>query len=203
MDNDENILIRYIDGVLSSGEKEAFEKELDTNATLRDELEKMRSAKEAVRLFGLKQQVGNIHEEMMGELSASRRSYGAARRILRYSIAVAASLLLILGAWIVYNFVTLSSEKVYGSKYQVYELVNVRGNEPAESALEEAYRAKNYKLVLKLHGGKNEKNTRANFLAGLSALELNDNVNAIEYFKNVLAENAKNKKRDFNDEAEY
>src|SRR5688572_1340580 len=108
MDNVDNILIRYIDGELSTAEKELLEKELESNQALNEELENLRSAREAVRLFGLKQQVGSIHAEMMQELSANRRKFSGTGRIVRYTIAIAASILLIVGAYVIYNFVTLS-----------------------------------------------------------------------------------------------
>lgn len=200
MDNVDYILTRYLDGELTAPEKEKLEEELLTNQSLKDELESLRLAREAVRLYGLKQQVGTIHAQMMKELPRSKQKIHRVGKAVRYVIAIAASVLLIVGAYVIYNFVTLSSDKVYASKYQSYELATFRDGETTESATEKAFRAKNYRKVIQLSasGGVKEK-----FLCGVSSMELKDNTSAIECFNAVLEENIRTKKQTFQDETEY
>ena len=203
MDNDDIILYQYLDGELSTGEKENLEKQLEINEAMRTSLERIREAREAVRYFGLHQQVGNIHADMMKELAISRQRKSSPRKILRYTIAVAASLLLVIGAYVVYNFITLSSDKVFASRFQSYELVNMRGNQTEETAMEKAYRQKDFRQVIAIQDKNKYESAEENFLSGMASMELKDNSHAIEYFKKVIDINKKGGKTQFKDEAEY
>jgi hypothetical protein len=203
MDNGDIILYRYLDGELSVGEKEDLEKQLETNEALRSSLERLRETREAVRYYGLHQQVGNIHADMMKELSFTRQRKNSPRKIIRYTIAVAASLLLVVAAYVVYNFITLSSDKVFASRFQSYELVNMRGNQADETAMEQAYRQKDFRQVIAIQGKNKYESAEENFLSGMASMELKDNTHAIEYFKKVIEVNKKSGKTQFKDEAEY
>jgi hypothetical protein len=203
MTSDDNILIRYLDGELSIVEKDELEKELELNSDLKDELIRLRTTREAVKLFGLQQKVGNLHGEMMNELRPATRSIGSARKRIRYAVAIAASIILVVGIYMVYNFVTLSSEKVYNANYQAYELANMRGESITETPMEKAFRQKQYKQVLALHKKNTSETTKEKFLSGVSAMELDNNAQAINFFKSVKAENELTGKNDFGDEADY
>lgn len=202
MDNGENILARYLDGELSVEEKQILEKNLVSNPELQQELERLRISREAIRLFGLKEQVSVIHKQMMQEL-APKKNRKQASRIIRYTMGVAASLLLIVGGWLAYNFVTLSSDKVFASRYQSYELANLRDGSADETAIEKAYHEKNYKEVLSLNKSEKAPSINENFLCGAAALELKENTRAIDCFRNVLLADKTAKQPLLKDEAEY
>src|SRR5258706_11513819 len=75
----------------------------------------------------------------------------AIRRIIRYSIAVAAAVVLIVAGIIGYNFYNLSSNKVFISNYHPYELSALRdGDSTQVSPVEKAYREKDYKKAVEL-----------------------------------------------------
>src|SRR5829696_2476669 len=97
-----------------------------------------------------------------------------ARRIIRYSVAIAASVLLILVVIEGYKFYTLSPEKLYEENYTVYELAAIRDNiDSAESKIEKVYRQKNYAEVINLN--KNSVlSVKDVFLTGMSFLEIED-----------------------------
>ena len=202
MDNSDNILVRYLDGELNVAEKQELEHELNTNARLKADLESLQSTRKAIRLYGLKQKVGSIHSQMMNELSSSK-TRTAPRKLIRYTIAAAASILLLVGTYMIYNFVSLSPDKIYTSRYQPYELVNVRSGQERQTAVEKAYREKNYSLVLKIHSENKPFTVKDGFLCGVSALELNDNVKAIDCFNSVLKENWNSGNQAYIDAAEY
>ncbi|MBC7874129.1 MAG: hypothetical protein H7Y01_09050 [Ferruginibacter sp.] len=201
-------LVQYLDGELSQTEKDSVEQQLAADQSLQDELDRLRSTREAVKLYGLQQKVAGIHVQMMDQLQSQEKkirpaAFGSARKIMRYSIAVAASLLLIVGGYMAYNFVTLSSDKVFASRYRSYGLVTVRDGNTNETPLVKAYREKKYKEVVRIIDTGEDKTTEGKFLGGTAALELNDNEKAITWLKEVLESNKKTGKSVLDDEAEY
>ena len=203
MDHDETILTRYLDGELSEDEKIALELEISAHPELQEELESLRSTREAVKFYGLKQRVAEIHGEMMKELSSRPKKLARVSKLVRYTVAIAASLLLIIGGYAIYNFVTLSSEKVYTAHYQPYELVNVRDTQSSDSEVEKAFREKNYRKVISLNGDKKNATAKENFIYGASELELKDNIKAIDFFKKAQLANKKTTQPVLSDEIEY
>src|SRR5436190_23931334 len=74
------------------------------------------------------------------------------RSVVRYSIAIAASVLLIVICIVGFNFYRLSSDKLFAEKYIAYDLTTTPGeNEQPGSKIEKAYRQKNYAEVIKLN----------------------------------------------------
>jgi tetratricopeptide (TPR) repeat protein len=189
--NDETVL-NYLDGILPEGEKQAFESRLKTEAALQEELEGLQLAREAVKSYGLKEQVAGIHKEMMQELKqpAPVRKISSFRRIIRYSVAAAASIIVIFLGVQGYNFYQLSPEKLFNDEYKGYDLT-VRDNGTA-SPVEKDFTAKNYKAVVD-QVKRNQSplasqgvTTKDILLSGLSNLELKNSAAAIADFKTVI-----------------
>lgn len=189
--NNSELLVRYLDGELEAEEKLRLEEQIAADKSLQEELENLKLAREAVRLYGLSQKISGIHQQMMEEMkpAAPVRQIGNARRILRYSAAVAASVLLVYIGVEGYNYVTLTPEKIFARNYQVYEMSTLRDEAPA-SAIEKAYREKNYRQVIALYEQLSPENDiESVFLAGMARLELNETEKAIELLQKVLSLN--------------
>ena len=90
-------LVLYLDGELAGVEKENLEQQLTADKVLQGQLDSLKSTREAVKLYGLQQKVSVIHHQMMKELQPRIKKTGSAGKFFRYSIAVAAGLLLIIG----------------------------------------------------------------------------------------------------------
>ncbi len=200
--NMSELLVRYLDGELSGTEKENLEQQLATDNSLQEELESLKTAREAVKQFGLHHTVTGIHREMMKEMQLPVRKMNTTRRIIRYSIAVAASIILAVGGIMVYHIFTLSSNRIFASNYRSYELGTLRDGGTHETPVEKAYREKNYKEVVALTE-KSQVAREESFLSAMSYLELNNNTMAIERFKRVLFLNQEDKSGLWKDEAEY
>jgi tetratricopeptide (TPR) repeat protein len=198
-------LMRYIDGEMTESEKIDFEKQLAADRSLKQALGDLQLAKDAVRSYGLKEKVSGIHREMMKELKteAPVRHISNVRRIIRLSIAVAASVLLIFVCIEVYNFYSLSSEKLFAENYTAYELTTTRSeNDSAGSKIEKAYREKNYGEVIKLNTN-SVLSIKDVFLTGMSYLETNDLSKAISNFQVVIADLKDQKSSVMKEAAEY
>lgn len=196
-------LVRYLDGELNEDEKKIIEQQLNSDSVLQQEYNSLLAAREAIRHYGLQQQVKGVHQQMMGEFQVPVKKIGSKRRIIRNAVAVAASVVLLLAGYAAFNFFTLSSEKVFNSNFRVFELTMMRGDGAGESAAEKAYREKNYKEVIRIHDAGEDHTRKGEFLCGVAALELKDNKKAITCFTEVLDQNKQASVLILNDETEY
>ena len=198
--NDE-LLVRYLDNELTEEEKLDMEARLTSEASLRQQLEDLRIAREAVRLYGIRNQVSVIHREMVKKGQAPVRKITSSRRVLKYSMSVAAGIVLLIGAFMAYNFFSLSADKVYSSNYRQYELSTVRGN-TEESGAVKAYREKKFREVISINEA-GDSSITAGFLAAMSRLELNNPAEAIPGLEKLVELNSQLSQPLFRDEAEY
>jgi tetratricopeptide (TPR) repeat protein len=198
-------LIKYLDDELTSAEREEFERRLVIDAGLRQELEDLKTARAAVRLFGLKQQVGSIHHQMMAERKSQPvvRSISPVRRVIRYSISIAASIFLVATIVIGYYFFTLSSAGLYNSQYHAYELPAVRGESNAPSQLEMDYQRGQYNAVIEDRQKIQNASPKDEFLAGIAYLQTDNIATAISSFQSVIKKNRSANTSIFNDDAQY
>lgn len=197
-------LVLYIDGALADSDKKAVEGLIASDTAVQAGYESLLAARAAVMHYGLRQKVASIHKKMMEETGAPVRSISPARKIFRYSMAAAAGLLLLIGAYTVYNFISLSPGKVFSANYRGYELSNTRDvNGPESTAAEKAFAAKNYKEIIRIHDAGEDHSPKGEFLCGVSALELKDDAKAIKCFNEVLEANKKSGQNILNDESEY
>jgi hypothetical protein len=164
----------------------------------------MELASAFVKSIDLKQQVAGVHNEMMKELNiATVKTIGRFRRLLRYGLALAACLLLIAGGYLAYLFFSLSPEKLFSKKYLAYELTVQRDTGVREeSAMEKAYREKDFAGVIRLNAA-SVPGVKDIFLTGISYLETGDASRAAASFQNALAAIEKNGPAGLKDETEY
>lgn len=172
---------------------------MDNSTQNNDEFE---LAREAVRQYGLRKRVAEVHREMMNELKTPVRTITPSKKVLRYSMSVAAGIILLVGAFMIYNFFTLSPDKVYASRYQAFEISTTRSNS-TDDALVKAYREKNYREVVRIHSSGADSSIAATFFAAMSNLELSNLNEAILQLEEVVGKNRDRRTPVFRDEAEY
>ena len=125
------------------------------------------------------------------------------RRIVRYSVTVAASVLLIIVCIVGYNFYRLSSDRLFAENYSTYELTITRGEDDSTgSKIEKAYREKKYPEVIKLNAS-SVLSVKDIFLTAMSFLETNDPSRAISNFQVVIADVKDDKNSALKDTTEY
>ena len=206
MDNSANNmsekLVRYLDGELSGNEKVNFEKQIAADKDLQNELEALQLTREAVRSYGLKQQVAAIHQQMMNELQSPVRKISHTRQIARFSIAIAATVLVVFLASVIFKSNNLSSDKLFAENYHSYELSTTRDGVSTETPIEKAYKEKDYKQVTLL-GDRSVNNVKDIFLSAMSYLELKNDNKSIEEYRKVIAKNESAGTNVLKDAAEY
>lgn len=198
--HDDN-LVRYLDGEMEAEERRLFEQRLQTDEKLQDQLEQMQIAAETVKYYGLVDQVARVHKKA---IPSRRQTTGSKvvpfRRFLRYSIAVAASILFILVTWQAYNFFKLSPEVVYAEAFVDYNIPTARGEDQKDTAVFiQLYKAKYYDSLVRLEDKFPADNDQEFFFTGLAHLHQEDAFYAIPPLETVVANAASVYKQD----AEY
>ena len=90
-------LVRYLDGELDKGERTGMEQQLASSLFLQQEYTSLLLTREAIRYAALQQKVRGLHRQMMQELQSPVRQMTHNRKFVRYVVAVAASVVLLLG----------------------------------------------------------------------------------------------------------
>lgn len=178
------MLVRYLDGELPGPKRLELEAWLANDPSLRLELESLQQAREAIRLKGLRQRVAGIHAKIMRERKGSVKKISQASRIIRFSLSIAAAILLVFGGLTAYNYYMLSPSKVFTENYFSYELNNTRDAGTRESEIRKAYREKDFGRVSKL--GEKAGNGDDILLAAMAHMELRQFTEAIEKYREVL-----------------
>src|SRR4051812_38101818 len=90
-------LMRYIDNEMSEAEKENFEKNLTSDPALRQQVERLLMAKDAVRYYGLAQSVEAVRKQWEGKAAstATEAKIIPIKNYVRYIFAAACVLILI------------------------------------------------------------------------------------------------------------
>jgi len=126
-----------------------------------------------------------------------------ARRIVRYTVAVAASILLVIVCIVAYNFYRLSPDSLFTENYTPYELMTASSeNDSTGSEIEKTYREKKYAELININKT-SVLSVKDIFLTGMAYLETNDLSKAISSFQVVIADVKDDKASVLKDAAEY
>jgi tetratricopeptide (TPR) repeat protein len=199
------ILIQYLDNELSPEDKTNLENQLNHDAVMQQELENLTIAKSAIKAYGLKKHVGNIHAQMMHEMvveKATPAQQGIIRRLVKISMKVAAAIFIIVLGVAVYQYTSITPDKVFASNYKPYTLGVNRGVVKTND-IEKVFQEKDYAKVIAQFEVIKEADAKEYFLAAIAYMEKSSYKNAIAAFKNVLSKNTLNKTSIFNDDSEY
>jgi tetratricopeptide (TPR) repeat protein len=181
-------MMLYLDGELLGSAKDDFEKQLSADPALKEELERLIVAKESVRMLGLKQDIASLHVTMMNELGKSHR-IGAypvrLRRMVRYGLAIAASALVIFMGIEGYRFYELTPDNLFKEHYSIFELSSSRGSVDSVSAIEKAYRDRDFPEVITVEAKQNSPVAKNRLLAGIAYLETGEIEQAIITFQQI------------------
>ena len=193
-------IINYLDGELTGEDLKQFEALLAADDAVRQELENLQLAQNAVRSYGLKAQVASVHGEMMAELGHEEERPATIYRFMRPALRIAASLLVLLSAIGVYEYATVSAGKLYSENYQQYQESVSRGAAET-SPLEKAYLAGNPALVISLSRKMDSTTNKVKFLTAQSYLATHQYLQAMGLFYTVI--NSPSSDGSFKDDAEY
>jgi tetratricopeptide (TPR) repeat protein len=191
-------LVDYVDNVTPDDQRPEVEALLATDPAWKEAWQQLLMTRAAIKQYGLKEQVAAIHTELKGGKGLIR-TMQPSRRIIRTSMSVAATLLLIIGGYLVYNFYTLSPEKVLAHYYSTYQLPELRSGNSQTDSLELAYKEGNYRAVPRYFKGSDTNSTRHRFLVANAWYETGNTEKAIAQYQVILRDSGSL----FHDESEY
>lgn len=189
MDDIYNQIEKYLSGMLSKVEKEAFENKMKEDKDLSSEVDLFRDMMGGLRLRNnknLKNRLNEIHEQEVGTSSKVRP--------IRWKqwLAAAAILLLLVTAYFVLRPGSPSPDLIYASHFEPYEPDwTSRGDAPALSLqqVKQLYENKQYENLLLLLDEstlqKGPDNVKITMLKGIAQLETNQYQAARQSFENV------------------
>lgn len=145
--NDE-LLMRYLDGELSKEERIQFENEMQNAPELKDRIRKLQIAIEAVRQAGTAEKIRGLHKKLIGEqMYNDEKADRPIRKIIRISLGIAASIVLMVAALGIYTY-QLSSEKTFENHFLTYATSTSRGSLEYESKTPQLFQEKKYQQIV-------------------------------------------------------
>lgn len=181
----DELLIRYLDGELSAEEKAGLEERLRTDRALQEQLEHLQVAVQAVKHLGTAEKVQSVHAEMMKELKGDQKAKVVSfSKMVRYSMAVAASILVLFVGVRLYLNAQLSPEKLYDQSFVDFNVSAARGSNENLSKIENDYQQKAYDAVIGDVRSVNM-NAKDSLLVGLAYLHQNHTAQAIGIFQRL------------------
>jgi tetratricopeptide (TPR) repeat protein len=126
----------------------------------------------------------------------------AAKLIFQYGFRAVTVLMVSLGLFVFYHFITVSAKKIFSENYQPYELRVMRGLTDS-SILKDAYKNGNMDSVIWEFNSLNSPQPEEYLLAGIAFLENKQPAKAIETFKTMIQKNTISKTDYFESDAEY
>jgi tetratricopeptide (TPR) repeat protein len=196
-----NILVDYLDDNLSEAEKNNVTNMLHQDAAIQQELDNLLLTKSAIKYYGIKQQVASIAAEMQNA-KPIKTEKSKVVKMLKWSLGIAASLLVIAVGIGAYKYSNTTSDKLFAANYKAYNL-NVSRNASVTTSMENAFNEKKYSEVLLSFSATKEPTQKELFLAGQANMETNNFAEAETCFYNLLQKNTADQKVIFNDDAEY
>lgn len=191
------LLIRFLDKELSVKEESDLLQMIDKSPSLMAELESLRTARQAIQHFGLKENIARVRLDMIKEEKP------AARVIPFYKkpLSVAAAIILIALASVFYFYFETSSQEFYATHFSSYSVGITRGSSP--SPLTNAYEKKDYAQVNALFSSIAQPSNEDYFFFGLSLLEQNKAKEASVFFETILQQKSPDSTGLYAEEAEY
>ena len=196
------LLIQYLDGDLDEAQAAGIKNKLDQDELAREELNNLRMAKEAVAAYGKRNRVGLIHKEMMEELKTeSPARGGVVKSILRYSLRIAAILILAAGSFFSYQYFSATPEKLFSQNFTSFTIHETRGADT--SALTEAYQQNNMPGVIEQFKLLQQPKADDYFLTGNAFLNTLQPAKAIDAFVTMEQKNKINNTHYYEEDMEY
>ncbi|MDN3655026.1 hypothetical protein QWZ08_05285 [Ferruginibacter paludis] len=196
------LLIQYLDGELDETQAADIKRTLDQDELARQELENLRMAKAAIVSYGIKSRVGLIHKEMMEELKTeTTATVGVVRSMLRYSLRIAAILILAAGSFFTYQYFSATPEKLFSQNFASFKINETRGT--GTSALKNAYQKGDMPAVIEQYKLLQQPGKEDYFLAGNAYLNSKQPSNAIDAFITLQQKNKTDNTHYYEEDTEY
>ncbi len=200
---------RYLLGRLNDTEMRHFKKKLKDDEALRKELENAEISVEAIKNFGLRNELKSIRKAMLEEETLQDTTPAPQGRVVsirQYATRIAATILLVLVGFLAIQVATLSREDLYTDKAFPYEVTtgrNVEETDAQNQAIQQSYADEDFEAAVRQYESLSDPPITATFIAGNAYLHLRQSEEAIRAFQKVLDLNQAQSKDLYLEDATY
>jgi tetratricopeptide (TPR) repeat protein len=195
----------YLHGELPVERAKKLEEEIKTDLALQSELEALKITREAIELAGWKTMIQQAQSEYLADREQETKVkpiQGGTSGLFVWTKRIAASLTILLVGLGAYLMVSVSPESITSDQIE-YQIPVMRSSENTLTAIQEAYRQKDYQGVIAISEKAATYNAEFSFLTGLSYLEVGEWKKAEASLLQIEASNQQNESDEFADQVDY
>lgn len=175
-------LVRYLDGEMTPEEQAKWKLQIAADATMREELDALRLAREAVQFAGTSDTVHRVHQEFVSARQEESvpapvvRSMGR-QTLWRAAAAVAALVMLTAGWWM-----NQTTDRAIYADHFVNFSVSASRDQVSKDQIGSSFREGNYKAVIEL-SGKGPLGAQDSLLTGIAYFQLKQFEPAVSWLR--------------------
>jgi tetratricopeptide (TPR) repeat protein len=187
----------FLDGELSREELDWFNKELESNAVLAEDIKLYREVDSAIReqdVMDLRDQLDVIHNSI-GDPTTEPGQHSRIRKVLSYGAIASLAILISFGIMLKVQHKKLTNEQIYQRHYEPYEVTLVYRSGETQSLLNLAqtkYDARDYDGAIKIYEqilSNKPEDMVANLYSGISYFEEKQYSKAENRFETIIDHN--------------
>ncbi|MEA5461692.1 tetratricopeptide repeat protein [Arcicella sp. LKC2W] len=196
----------FVNDSLTLEDKMSFQREMSENSELLEKIQKFISAKDVIIAANLRKEVANIHQKFMQEDYQEQVTppKPIIRKLFWNNVTkIAASMMMIIGLWVIYQVSILSAESIITDSQIEYTSSTFRGEKSNLGHIRGLYRNKNYTQMLKTLQNESSPNAEMIFLKAMANFKMKNYQLAINEFGQLRKANAKTSEPSFVHELTY
>ncbi len=201
--NEQQRIIKYLDGEMDDVEIGMFKNDLNTNNNLKKSFESLNIARLTVQMAGLQQTVARVmsHEKKRGINSPSQKHIRTGQ-LIKFVLAAAACAALVVIGVNRYKETQLTPASLYNEAYTPFDASGSRGAGDIGDSVTIAFREKKFDKVITLYQQVKNPTATAKIIAGSAYLQLSDLQNAESTFSSLINQGLTNTSP-YRDDAKY
>lgn len=161
---------QYLDAKMSPEELRAFEKEMDTNSELSEEVSLLRLTRDAIKSAGIREMVESRQKAYLSQRKPAAKQLWFKTKAIR----IAASVLVIFAFWGFYQIAQTNSESLLEDYGISYRQPILRSTEAEQKAFREAYKKGNFNQLLNDITTTEQPTAEQYFLTAMAAYKLKE-----------------------------
>jgi tetratricopeptide (TPR) repeat protein len=185
----------FLDGELSREELDWFNKELESNAVLAEDIKLYREVDSAIReqdVMDLRDQLDVIHNSIGDPTREQNQQQSRIRKVLSYGAIASLAILISFGILLKVQHKKLTNEQIYQRHYEPYEVTMIYRSGETQSLINLAqtkYDAQDYYGAIKIYEqilNKEPGNMESNLYSGISYMETEQYSKAESRFGTII-----------------
>ncbi|MBC8154530.1 MAG: hypothetical protein H7Z72_16625 [Bacteroidetes bacterium] len=205
----------YLDKQLSAEQAAQLERDLDRDPSLRTLLTSVRLARDAVKTAALRDRVNALHHQFIQDLPPLETTDEGSvenpvpvmplrpARSVGWLVGVAASVVLALLGYGLYQYTVLNATGFYAAKYVQYQLPVTRGTTTGPTPLDQLYAAADFPEVPRQFARLSVRTPKDYFLTALAHLHQSQFDPAIDRFTDLRQLNRQQNRDAYEQETDY